>query len=115
MRLRQILKLCLTWGWVVLLTMLLSAASAFAVSKLQTPLYRSSVYINVWPARLDLGLQQTIKGLMRSFAATIQSREVALQVSMDLQLDRSSSLPRSRSNPSNPTISSASTPTITIP
>lgn len=87
MRLRRFLNLLVTWGWVVLLTMLLTSGSAFIVSKLQTPLYRASVYINVWPARLDLGLQQTIKGLMRSFAATIQSREVALQVSMDLQLD----------------------------
>lgn len=87
MRLRRTLNMLVRWGWVVLLTMLLTSAAAFIVSKLQTPIYRSSVYINVWPARLDLGLQQTIKGLMRSFAVTIQSREIALQVSMDLELD----------------------------
>lgn len=87
MRLRQIVRLLRRWGWVVWLTMLLTSAAALATSRLQTPVYRSTIAVNVWPARLDLGLQQTIQGLMRNYAAAIQSRETAFRVSTDLELD----------------------------
>jgi capsular polysaccharide biosynthesis protein len=49
--------------------------------------YRSSILLNVWPARLDWGLQQTIKGLMRNYAGDIQSRSTAMEVINRLQLD----------------------------
>ena len=87
MRLRRALRALLRWGSIVLLTTALTSAVAFAVSKAQTPTYRSTIYINVWPARLDLSLQQTIQALLRNFAGTIQSRETVLKVVTDLQLD----------------------------
>lgn len=73
--------------WIVLLTAALTALSAFAFSHVQTPVYRATLHLNVWPARLDWGLQQTIQGLMRSYAGNITSRETAFEVVNRLQLD----------------------------
>lgn len=72
---------------IVLLMMVLVSLSAFVFSRIQTPVYRATVYLNVWPARLDWGLQQTIQGLMRSYAGNITSRETAFEVVNRLQLD----------------------------
>jgi capsular polysaccharide biosynthesis protein len=74
-------------GWIIIAVAVLTAASALVFSRIQTPVYRSTIYLNVWPARLDWGLQQTIKGAMRNYAGEIASREVARTVIDRLQLD----------------------------
>ncbi len=73
--------------WIILLTTALAIVGVFLISRLQTPVYRSTIYLNVWPSRLDWGLQQTIKGLMRNYAGNITSRQTALKVIDRLQLD----------------------------
>ena len=87
MRLHRVLRFLLRRGAIILLTVLITVGSTAAVTSLQTSVYRSTIILNLWPARLDLSLQQTIKGLMRSFASTIQSRDTALRVVNDLELD----------------------------
>ena len=87
MRLHRVLRFLLRRGAIILLTVMITVGSTAAVTSLQTSVYRSTIILNLWPARLDLSLQQTIKGLMRSFASTIQSRDTALRVVNDLQLD----------------------------
>jgi capsular polysaccharide biosynthesis protein len=84
---QDVLRILIKRGWVLLFAIVVTMASTLIFSRLQTPVYRSTVYLNVWPARLDLSLQQTIRGLMRNYAGTITSREVAMQVVNDLQLD----------------------------
>ncbi|MBC7234994.1 MAG: hypothetical protein H5T69_04070 [Chloroflexi bacterium] len=84
---QDVLRVLIRRGWVIILAIVFTMASALAFSRLQTPVYRSTVYLNVWPARLDLSLQQTIKGLMRNYAGSITSREVAMRVINDLELD----------------------------
>jgi capsular polysaccharide biosynthesis protein len=74
-------------GWIILLVAVITASSAFVFSKLQTVVYRSTIYLNVWPGRPDWGLQQTIKGLMRNYSSQIKSRDVAQQVINRQQLD----------------------------
>jgi capsular polysaccharide biosynthesis protein len=76
-------------GWIILLVGAVTASSAFAFSKLQTVEYRSSVQLNVIPARLDWGLQQTIKNLMRNYSGEIKSRETAQRIINREQLDLS--------------------------
>jgi len=63
------------------------ATSAFVFSRIQRPVYRSTVYLNVMPARLDYGLQQVVRGVMRNYAGTISSRPNAQEVINRLQLD----------------------------
>lgn len=87
MQLRDYFRILRKRGWIILVLVLITTATALVVSKLQTPVYRSTIYLNVWPARLDWGLQQTIKGLMRNYAGDIQSREAALEVINRLKLD----------------------------
>jgi capsular polysaccharide biosynthesis protein len=76
-------------GWIILLVAAITAGSAFAFSQLQTVTYRSSIQLNVIPARLDWGLQQTIKSLMRNYSGEIKSRDTAQQIISRQQLDLS--------------------------
>jgi capsular polysaccharide biosynthesis protein len=73
--------------WIIVLVTLAAMGAAAAVSKLQNPEYRSTIYLNVVPARLDLSLQLTTKALMRNYAGNIRSRETAMEVINRLQLD----------------------------
>ncbi|MGC9358828.1 MAG: YveK family protein [Anaerolineae bacterium] len=74
-------------GWILVLSVVIVAASAFVFSRIQTPVYRSTVYLNVMPARMDWGLQQVVRGVMRNYAGTIASRPNAQEVIDRLQLD----------------------------
>jgi len=74
-------------GWIILVSIVIVAASAFVFSRVQTPVYRSTVYLNVMPARMDWGLQQVVRGVMRNYAGTIESRPNAQEVINRLELD----------------------------
>ena len=87
MPLRDYLRIVLKRGWIIVLVAAITIASTLVFSRIQTPVYRSTIYLNVIPARLDWGLQQTIKGLMRNYAGQIMSRNTALKVTNELQLD----------------------------
>jgi len=73
--------------WIIVAVTLMAMGAAALVSKLQNPEYRSTIYLNVVPARLDLSLQLTTKALMRNYAGNIRSRETAMEVINRLQLD----------------------------
>lgn len=72
---------------IIVLATLVTVACVSLFSLVQTPVYRATVVMNVWPARLDWSLQNTIKGLMRNYIGTIQSRDTAQKVIDRLQLD----------------------------
>jgi capsular polysaccharide biosynthesis protein len=74
-------------GWIILLVAAVAAASAFGISQLQTIKYRSTIEMNVIPARLDWGLQETIKNLLRNYSGQIKSRTMAQDVINRAQLD----------------------------
>ncbi len=87
MEIRDYLRILIKRIWIIALLAVITASSALVMSKVQTPVYRSTIVLNVWAGRLDWGLQQTIKGLMRNWAANIKSRTTAMRVISDLQLD----------------------------
>lgn len=87
MQLKDYFHMLVKRGWVIILAIIITSASAFVFSRIQTPVYRSTINLSVWPARFDWGLQQTIKGLLRNFTGTIKSRETASKVVDRLQLD----------------------------
>lgn len=91
MELKNYLNVLLKRSWIILFVALITASSAFAFSKLQTVVYRSTIQLNVWPGRPDWGLQQTIKGLMRNYSGQIKSRNTAQAVidrqHLDLTVD----------------------------
>ncbi len=67
-------------GWIIIVVALVAAASAFVFSKLQTPVYSATVQLSVNPARLDWGLSNTIKDLLRNYATNIQTHTMAQAV-----------------------------------
>ena len=87
MQLRDYFRIIAKRGWIIVLLTVITTASALVFSYVQTPVYRSTIYLNVWPARLDWGLQQVITNLMRNYAGQITSRQTAAKVIDRLQLD----------------------------
>jgi capsular polysaccharide biosynthesis protein len=64
----------------IIVAALVMAAGAFVFSKLQTPIYRSTLHVQVLPARTDWGLAQSIKLLLRSYVSVMWTTENAQKV-----------------------------------
>lgn len=86
MQLREYLKVLRERWWVVLLTALVAASSAYAFAKTQTPVYRSSVKLEV-TGRIDYGQILAIGQLLRQIAARVETSAVATAVDEQLRLD----------------------------
>jgi capsular polysaccharide biosynthesis protein len=74
-------------GWVMLLLMLLTAGAAYGFSKIQTPVYESTVRLLVQPSRTDFGQAQAAKELLSSYQQWLYSSLRAQAVINNLQLD----------------------------
>ena len=74
-------------GWIVILAVILTSASAYIFSKMQTPLYRSTQKILIQPARNDFGLTQTLVDLLNSYQSWMSTYDLAQQVINALKLD----------------------------
>ncbi len=88
MELQDYIRILKRRGWIIILLMVLTATGAFAFSKLQTEIYESTVEILVQPARTDLGLTQSVKWLLRSYVAWMNTDTRAQEVINLLSLDR---------------------------
>ncbi len=88
MQLQDYARVLIKRGWIIVLLALLAAASAYGFSKLQTPIYRSTVALNTIPSRpADWGQTQAIKNLMRNYVEQMQSPLLTQLVIDKLQLD----------------------------
>lgn len=87
MQLKDYVQIIGKRAWIIALVTVVAMGVAALVSKLQVPEYRSTIYLNVIPARLDNSLQITTKALMRNYASNISSRDTATDVINRLQLD----------------------------
>ncbi|MGB3713904.1 MAG: Wzz/FepE/Etk N-terminal domain-containing protein [Candidatus Promineifilaceae bacterium] len=74
-------------GWIIILVAVLSAGAAYGFSKMQTPVYESSLRMLVQPARTDFGQSQAAKLLLRGYVQWIRSSYRAASVIDELQLD----------------------------
>jgi len=66
--------------WIIIVLIAVTSASAYVFSKLQTPVYKSSMQVVVLPARNDMGLAQTTKSLLRAYVTIIDTKKWASQV-----------------------------------
>ncbi|MBL8045095.1 MAG: hypothetical protein JNL09_01060 [Anaerolineales bacterium] len=87
MSLLDVLNIARRRGWIILLAAALTAASAYAFSKLQTPIYQSTVLISVRPSRPDLGTTETAKRFLRNYVAELTTSTYARKVIEVLGLD----------------------------
>ena len=67
-------------GWIMVVVAVVAAVSAFGFSKLQRPIYKSSMQVTVLPARNDLGLAQTTKQLLRAYVTIMDTKNWAARV-----------------------------------
>lgn len=80
MELWEYIEVLWRWGWVIVLVTALCTAAAIGVGKLQIPRYSSIVELNITPARLELGLSQTVVNMLRNYASSTQSESTAWRV-----------------------------------
>ncbi len=88
MELSDIFRIIRQRGWVILLLMALTAAAAFGFSRIQTPVYESTLRLLVRPGRTDFGQAQAAKELLSSYQQWLYSSYRAQDVIDTLQLDR---------------------------
>lgn len=90
MQLQDYARILLKRGWIIVLLAVVTAVSAFVFSKLQTPIYASTVALSAVPSRpADYGQTQAIKNVLRLYVQQMQSPLLTQQVIDDLQLDLS--------------------------
>ena len=80
-------RIVLRRGWIILLVAIIGAASAFILSKQQTPEYRASQVMLIQPSRNDFGLAQATTQLIEPLRAYLNSTLRAQEVIDNLQLD----------------------------
>ncbi len=88
MPLQDYARVLLKRGWIIVLLAIITAASAYVFSKVQTPIYRSTVTLSAVPSRpADWGQTQAIKSLLRNYVQQMQSPALVQPVIDKLQLD----------------------------
>ena len=73
--------------WIIPLLVVLTALSAYVFSKVQTPVYKATIYVLIKPSRSDFGLTQSAKLVLRSYVAWLDTRDNAQKVIDTLKLD----------------------------
>lgn len=80
-------RLLVRRGWIVVLAVAITAGAAFALSKLQTPVYRATQRVLMQPARNDFGLTETLRILLRSWVVYLDTEQQAQNAIDRLSLD----------------------------
>ncbi len=88
MDLREYARVLIKRGWIIVLIALVGAVGGFAFSKLQKPIYRSTITLTATPTRpSDYGQTLAIKNLVRQYSRQLQTKAMAQQVLGKLQYD----------------------------
>ncbi len=88
MDLREYARVLLRRGWIVIVVAIVGALAALGFSRIQTPIYRSTITLSAVPSRSsDYGQSLAIKNLLRLYGQQMQTKNIAQQVIDQLQLD----------------------------
>lgn len=92
MEISDYLRILRKRGWIIIVVALVAAGSAYAFSKMQTPIYSATVKLSVVPARAtDWGSSNSLKDLLRNYAEIIRTHTMAQEVIDRAQLDMDTS------------------------
>lgn len=81
-------RVLLRRGWIIIAIAIVGALGALLFSRVQTPIYRSTITLGARPARpADYGSSLAIKNLIRFYAQQLQTKTLAQKVVDQLQLD----------------------------
>ncbi|MDX1664226.1 MAG: Wzz/FepE/Etk N-terminal domain-containing protein [Candidatus Promineifilaceae bacterium] len=86
MEIQDYIRILKRRGWLVILLAVLTAAAAFAFSKMQTPVYEASARLLI-TSRPDFGQTQAARSELRNYAEYLRSSYRAAAVIDELQLD----------------------------
>lgn len=75
-----------SFWWVVVIACLVAGGVSTAYARIQTPVYRSSVRLEL-SGRFDYGAQLTVERTLRPLAQRVRTSEVAREVDQRLRLD----------------------------
>jgi len=87
LQLKDYINILVKRGWIIVVVAIATFTGAVVFSKLQTPIYRSTIKISVSPARYDYGLTLTIERVLRNYSAQLKTRRMAQTVIDRLKLD----------------------------
>ncbi len=88
MDLREYARVLIRRGWIVVVVAIVGALAALLFSRIQTPIYRSTITLSAVPSRpSDYGQSLAIKNLLRLYGQQMQTKNIAQQVIDQLQLD----------------------------
>jgi capsular polysaccharide biosynthesis protein len=87
MNLTYYVRILIRRGWIIALAVVITAGSAYGLSKAQTPVYRATQKVLFQPARSDYGLTETLRILLRSFVVYMYSNDRAAAAIDRLHLD----------------------------
>lgn len=88
MDLREYARVLFRRGWVIVVIALVGAVGALVFSRIQTPIYRSTITLSAVPTRhSDYGQTLAIKNLLRLYSQQLQTKTLAQKVIDQLQLD----------------------------
>ena len=73
--------------WLILLVAFAATLGSYGFSKLQEPVYRSTIKLTVTPSRMDYGLTMVIESLLRQYSERLRTDKIAEAVNARLQLD----------------------------
>ncbi len=74
-------------GWLIIVLGVLTAGAALGFSRMQTPVYKSTLTLLVSPSRTDFGQAQAAKVLLRGYESWMLSSLRAQRVIDELRLD----------------------------
>ncbi len=89
MRLQDYVNILRKWWWIVALVALSAAASAYAISKVQRPVYRSQATYSATINRADSGVYIFANQTLNSFIRLVHNRTTFRAISQQLELDLS--------------------------
>lgn len=87
MELHDYLQIARRRGWIIIITALIATLSAFAFSRVQTPIYKSSMELFIQPARADFGLSESSRKLISSYIGILYNQKSADEIRQRLNLD----------------------------
>lgn len=87
-KLGDYIRIILRRGWIMVVLAILAAGSAFVLSRMQSPLYRSTQTILIQPSRFDLGLAEATNRLLESnvqyLNSTLRAQEIINRLNLDM-------------------------------
>ena len=87
MELYDYLQIARRRGWMIIVTALIATISAHAFSRLQTPIYKSSMELFIQPARADFGLSESSRKLISSYIGILYNQKSSDEIRQRLNLD----------------------------